>query len=512
MLAAADRPRMPTTEDQERAEQQANRATVAAGRWTDIARQWQLLKVGEEIDAVLGEPDTSVNTLGDMGRQLTTPGLYGLRPMMRHAGEQSGLVAIDGPLDQCGWATKMQMVQYLTLTVGDMFARFDVDPRRRRLTCRLVMPHDVWTRTDPADPSCIVELWELRVFTVDKESQFCWEVFDISNPAAPSHRVHLTDSRSVGRGEVVGGLGRDVTAAVLGAKQAETPYPWLSTETMEGPEGPVRVPVIPYAHWQDMDAGQQWNHLHRRDAYVGALNAALFWTYTNRGALNATGTYVMTANLVPHGVNVHKDGGPTLSTKTITPGATDHYSTDGEKTPYVWVIPEGVNLPNLLEFADRYELKQATRWGLNPSDLTRTAANPSSAAALMVSDEGKQRFSRQVEPVFRRSDLEAFRIAAIVHRAGGLGDLPETGYTTQYPAIAPTPQQAQALRDDLTWQLEQGTLSHVDVYMRLNPGSTEEDAVRALRKVRAQEAELNRELEPDDPDPTPTPPTPGVPA
>ena len=73
--------------------------------------------LAEHIDGdrleVWGPPDTSVNPLADLGRQLTTPGLYGVRPKVLHSDAMAqALVGPDGFLDEAGLWTKLQQVQY----------------------------------------------------------------------------------------------------------------------------------------------------------------------------------------------------------------------------------------------------------------------------------------------------------------------------------------------------------------------------------------------------------------
>jgi hypothetical protein len=135
-------------------------------------------------------------------------------------------------------------------------------------------------------------------------------------------------------------------------------------------------------------------------------------------------------------------------------------------------------------------MRQATRFGLNPSDLSRQSANPSSAAALMVSNEGKREFSAQVQPIFRRSDLASIRIAAIVILAAGLGTYPQTGYSVQYHEIPKTPAERQSQRDQLEWEQTQGLRSRIGMYQAMHRGVSEEDALAALVRIAEQERQL----------------------
>ncbi len=498
------RPPMPTLWDEERALQQAEAILILTGDWRVLQFNWQLARVGKERTRALGMPNTSVNTLSNMSRQFSTPGLYGVRPTFRHADSDAAnaLIEPNGMLDDAGWPTKMQVVQYLTLGAGDMLARFDVSRRTNKMTCRLVMPFNVYIRADPTDPTRTLELWELHLlwFPLEEMWRFVWEVFDIRDPENPSHRFHKAEGRTAsdGTGKKVGFLGDDVTGRFT--EPDADPYPW---KLIDG------SPIIPYPHWQEVDSGQTWNHMWRFGAFIGTLEVALLWTYANSAALNASDKYVITANLEPSGVQttaagrtrIHGGGtldesfgsaGDGMKFKVITPGAVDNYKVPSGTLPYLWQIEEGAILGELRNHAREAEMAEFIRWGGNPSDVTRQAANPTSAAALMVQDDKKEQFSRQVEPVFRRNDLEAVVVAAVVARAGGLGTFPEDGYSVQYPAVRPTATQMKAERDDRDAKRKNKTMSRVDLYQAENPGTSEEDALEALAKIARQDSEIAR--------------------
>lgn len=179
-----------------------------------------------------------------------------------------------------------------------------------------------------------------------------------------------------------------------------------------------------------------------------------------------------------------------MKVKLITPGAMEHFNIKDGQTPFVHEVGPGANLDMVREFADHYEMKQATRWGLNPSDLARTASNPTSAAALMVGNQGKREFSAQVTAIFRRKDLQSIEHAAIVIRAAGGPIYPERGYSAQYFQIPKTPAEQKEQRDQLTWEKDEGQMSEIDLYRRLHPGTTEADAMAGLVKIAVDNARL----------------------
>lgn len=530
---AADRPMMPTAVDEQRAIHQFTRLQILMEDWDDVLEEWREEHIGAERAQVWGLVDTSSNTLADMARQLSTPGLYGRRPRWFNQDDGAdGLTGEGGLYDQAGWPSKMAFVSYLTLGLGDWFIRWDVN-NRRRFVAELVAPHNIYLQEDPDTPGKANQLWRLRRKLLRPENVwvFVWEVYDLGRVNAkgefvrpPSFRIYEANrGQRPGKNSLFkpGGLGRDLSGRfVVNPATGEfgplvgDNYPWISE--VDG------FPRLPWAHYKDADTGQLWNTFTKRGAHRGALNAALYWTYAGHCARDATGSYVIVAGLQPgsistilgpggaSGVQSNRNtisGDVPVRTKLIEPGAIDYHETKEDQTPFVHEVGPGANLPDVTNFADRYEMKQAVRWGLNPSDLSRQAANPASAAALMVSNEGKREFAAQVEPVFRRADLEAVQAAAIVARVGGLGDFPEIGYSVQYHKIPASIGEKKEQREQLTWEQDQGTMSKVDVYRSLNPGTSEEDAIAALTKVQLDNEKLeasisaSRNSDPnDDPD------------
>lgn len=498
----ADRPTMPTAEAQARAEHQFARLQILLDDWDDVIGEWLEEHIGAERAQLWGIPDTSSNVLADLSRQLSTPGLYGKRPDIHNQAPAEGLVGPGGLLERAGWFSRMPFAQYLILGLSDLFLAVERS-RRGGLVVRIVFPHDVYLVPDPDDPSRARAHWELRRRWDPEFGRwaYVWDVWDLGRVGANGAELEAPSFRIVNpKNEDVTHLYMDDPAAVSGDR-----YPW---RTIDG------APVIPRIHYQDADAGLLWNTTLKRGAHRGTLNSALYWTYAGHCARDATGAYVIVAGLdagatalifdTPGSTNPI-DGSPPTRSKLIGPGSMEFFSAIEGQTPFVHEVGPGANLGDVRVFADQYEMKQAVRWGLNPSDLSRTAANPASAASLMVSNEGKRDFSAQVEPVFRRHDLELIQLAAIVARDAGLGMYPESGYSIQYRQIPRTPIEESEFRDELDWRRERGLLSTIDVYRAKNPGTTEADAVAALLKVAADEARLEAEIgtetdETEDPD------------
>lgn len=492
---------MPTTGDQERAVAQLERMQIAQGQWEETLKDW----VSEHVDpqvmaAAWGKVDTSVNVLKDTVNQLTTPGLYGRRPTVRHrTTDVEDFAGPEGLLEGAGWFTRAQRLQFLTMALGDMFVRFS--GYRGRLVYRFAYPHDIYIRVAEADPTEIVELWELRerCFAVGAEQhptdRYTWDVYDLRDLERPTFRTYLPGGD---------GLERNVTREVHGETFDGEMYPWRNL---------AGEASLPFVHYQDADAGQPWNHLLRAGTTRGTLNAALYSTYAGNCARHATGSNVILYGLEMPATQAGRGGDSSAAQSPfmpVTPGSMIFLNTREGQTPGVVEVGPGVNLPDVAAYSSDYEQGQAIRIGMPGSEASRKAANPTSAAALSISNEGKREASAQVEPMFRRCDLRALGCAAMVCRLHGLGSFPESGYTIAYQQIPRTPDEEANRRERLQWELDNGLISKLDVYVQLNPGTTRDDAIVALRQVEADAAELAPVATPaepagDDPEPATAP-------
>lgn len=489
------RPRMPTDADEWRSQHQAARWKILNEDWEDIEQDWLENHVGKERVALWGPPDLSANPLAEISRQLATPGLYGSAPEVRHQDEAAQrLVGPGGYLSAAGYWTRMQRVQYLAHGLGDVYHAHDVSDDGR-LVLRLVRPQDVYVEVDADETDRAVALWELRLRWWDARAKwvYTWDRYDLGEwrgaveVRPPSYSVALATQD--------GKAGEDVSNVFL-------VRPDGTSGGLFGDAYPFRVadgtPILRHIHYRTLNSGDYWNHLDRRGVHRGTLNTALYYTYAGHCARDATGRMVFCVG-VEAPADVQRDEGnygQPLRTMQMTPGAAYFTEPTGQGQPLIVEVGPGANLPDVSAWAQAYELKQATRWGLNPADITRQHANPTSGAALAISTSQKREVMGQVEEIFRAADLEAIRVSAALLRLAGVdAGLPEDGYSITYAPIRHTPQEDRDERDAIDWEVSKGYLSPLDAYRRLHPGATAEDALAAIVQAREDQARIDEELE-----------------
>ncbi len=505
---------MPTQEDEDRSQHQFVRASILRDDFDETLKEWMEEHVDGEILEVWGIPDTSANPLADLSRQLTIPGLYGSRPTWRHQNQANEeLIGPGGFLDRAGYHTRAQWVQFMTLGMGDYIRRLDVD-EHGELIVRPVSPHNVFVWALDTAPDRPVGLGELALrFWEEKEKWiYTWDLYDTGDTRAgtpPSFRIVAAEEK--------GGMGADLSHVFLekpdGSTGAmvDTEYPWRTQA------GRVR---LPFNFTRAADTGMIWNEHDKRGVHRGTLNTALYWSYVGHTALAATGSMTFVAGLHPVSVDVQApDQSITttaargIRTMKMTPGSIIYHTLQEGVTPFLQEIGPGANLDVLRGFATAYEQRQAIRYGLNPADAERQAANPMSGISMFLSRQEKREYSEFVEPLFRRSDLDAVELAAIVLRAAGSGQFDEDGYSITYAEIPRSPQEEQERRGALEWKVDQGLISKAEMFQALNPGSSEADAIAALVSSEVLNARVDamvaEALEAEGLTPaTPPPPTP----
>jgi hypothetical protein len=478
------RPTFPDAEDERRYKHCWARHKVLEEDWDDVLEEWASIHVGPERLAKWGPLDTSSNFLSNISKQLTTPGHYGERPTPRHPDDRADpLVKVGGLLDQAGWATKLQRLQYFCTGMGDYLIRASVTNGKASL--RLVPAHMVYDRANPSDPTDIWERWELRLRwheVVDGDGRYvwAWDQYCIEPGKEPTYRVmakldagpELTDLSHVYL-KKTGGLNG-------------TEYPFRHTR---GPKaGQLR---LPYAKYRSVDSSNVWNWKVGRDDYLASLNIALLHSYALHSARDASGTMVLVAGVKAPGGNVSTVDGTSVVSLPVTSGSMLFLELDGNHGLQTVEIGPGGQLEPLSTYAHQYEIRAGVRMGLAPADIIKQHANPTSGAALAISERGKRAYSRQTEELYRSSDLDLLELLALLFNLDdGHLNLPESGYSLTYAKIGATADEEQGERDQLDWEQQKGHKSEVDVYIAKHPGTSPEAAVAELVRVRVDQARL----------------------
>jgi len=506
---------MPTAADEKRADRGMTRYLILVDDYDDLATAYVGSRyASKELAAVIGEPDTAANILASLARQLTTPGLYGVRPEVRGPAGSEGLIGNAGHLAAAGWLTRMPHIQYLALGLGDAFIRWDAPAGTSDLLARTVMPFDVYLEGPPDRPDHPHLLMERRPRWIGAEWVWCWDVYDVRADREPAYRVVRCEP---GRPEIDGEV-TQIGAAVCGRDES-----WLlgMAGARVAADYPFRradgSPRLPFSRYRWSDQGALWNDLQMRSATKATLSAMFLWTLVGHGAKSlAMGKFYLAHNITMPADQVvdHRQIGNSttrVATVSVLPGTMiTTTATDASQPAQLMELGPSGDVVSLLSVATSYELMAAMRFGLAPGDLGQSA-NPTSAAALTISAAGRRAAAAQCEEVFRAADIETIACAADVLRSAGVADYPSTGYTIAYHQIARTPEEDAAEREDIDWSVANGQMGPIEAYRRRHPGVDDATARAALIAAAKERADIETAVAAlRRPPPTPPPVAPPV--
>jgi len=466
---------MPTTADQARAIQQAVRWGLLqeeyGGEDDARIRDWFIQQAGDEMAEHLGTPDISGNLLVCVAAMLTTPGLYGLgAPVVRHV-EADG-AAVAKALEDAGYWSRMQFIEYLAAGMGDAIVALEADPVDG-LSVRTVPPQDVYFVTAPHDPGQLIELGELRLRDVPGLGlYYCWDRYRL--PSGSRTEPDFAVLAETEQGQV------NVTAAV----GAPLDYLWRYAGGK---------PFIPYVRYSRLDTGGAWHSTSKRGLTRAALNSITFWTFTGRCALDASFGTDIFAGLEPPGGSMVQtpDGAGRTPSRVVRrmPGSMLFLQASQGDQPFHAAIGAGANLSVMLNFCLEYAKNALRREGIGGEDYS-SGPNPQSGESMALTQAAQRRVAARVRPLFRRRDLEALGMAAALLRTAGLPTGPERGYAIEYLELPLSTDEVAAEKEHWTWLREQRLVSRVDLYLHVHPDTDREIAIAELRRIDADEAAL----------------------
>lgn len=444
------------------------RRRLLYGQWEQDLTQRIQRAIGAVRREAWGVPDLSANPFRAICAQVSVT--YDRAPMVCHS-DAAAETTMRDLLEGAGWSQLMARIQRDTLGLREMLLR--VDLQDGELLLRPVYPDMVQAVADPDRPDMPAAIRELRLRTHEGKQVWAWDVLDVRDPAAPVYQVMLAESSAGGD--------PDISESVLGVEGGLVgeAYPYRDAKGR---------PILPYVLYHAHRTGTLWDPWEGAEVVDGTLNVAVMWSFFAHCVRNASWPQRYAIGVeVPQGEQV---GGTTTARHEVVADAATILllarSSDHDGQPMVGQFQPGADPEVLAGAVSAYERRLAAYAGLSASDIQRVSGDPRSGYALAISREGQREAARRIEPQFRRGDLQLLRVVAALYGQA----LPESGWTIRYESVPPSSDELAQTRDQLTWEAEKKLIGPVEMWRRLHPGASEEQARAALIAAAVEEAQL----------------------
>lgn len=445
---------------------------------------------GDTKRAAVGQIDMTANPLATVAQQLSTPGLYGITPTIRHPDPAAEpLIGPGGLLDRAQWQATLKEVEFYARGMGcvAVYPTFPPrspgdpeDPGEAPIALEIIFPYCLHVECPPRQPRRVTRLYDLTIHFLDGRHTYAWDIWDINDPQKPTHHVITGDPTQPS-------TARDRTKEIYNQDMSGDAYPWRYANGR---------PYIPHTFYRANE--RSFWATEQTQALAGAVPHAVRLANSSLYAADfASFGWVAAIGLTPRSATVTQQAnGNPVSSLDLAPGAVVPFDYDTNDRPgLLQQIQPGARPTEMLLAAQSYNESAMATAGIGGGQATRTEGNPTSAAALVINDEQRRAAQRQWAPNALNSDRVLLAKLAALTTAHGLGAPPESGYTIEYHLIPQTPQEAADDRAQAEFERKQKLISRIQLYQRVHPGCDRAAAIAALRQADEDDALLDSEAD-----------------
>ena len=433
------------------------RRRMLYGGWDNDLKKRVRKLIGNVRSEAQGTPDMSSNVFRAVVSQLSV--LYDVPPIVGGSDELAAAV------EEVGLWSLMTRVQRDTLGLRDMLLRVDL-ANDGRLTYRPVFPDLVEASPYADRPEQPIKLKEAR----KRDGRWCWDVFDLTDPAFPVYRVESSD-------------GADLTLDYLGVPSASGEnYPYRSADGS---------PYLPYSIYHAAESATLWDTYEARELIEGALNVGVLFSLFSHAMRSASWPQRWAVGVELGGAAyIDEDGDGEGRSEVVTDPATVLMLRAAEEgiggQPMIGQWQAGADPLAMQEAIVAYERRVAAFAGLSGSDILRQSGDPRSGYAISVSRSAQREAQRRYEPMFRRADLNTLEISAAL-----LGlDVKRSDLAITYAGIPLSVEERKAEIDEIVALLEAGLIDRATAYQMRHPETSRDQALLAVEEI----ARVNRRI------------------
>lgn len=483
-------PPMPHHTDADRAirEAAALRRRLVEGAWRDDAARRQADFFAEEVRDMLPAPVLSRNAALQVWGQIAT--LYDDPPSVEVAGMDAT------PLTPADLWPMRQQSHLLQVAANECLMRVDYDGAD--LSYRVVPVDTVVMRAVTRAPEGAapfnpirgqpvrVEECRPRLHPAGDGEVWTWEVWDVSDPAAPLFQIWIQGKGADGKDAWM-----DYTAHYAGAEGWPEQY-----------RDAAGRPVLPYTLHHRRVGDHLREPLAGQEVVSGTLDASALWTmWLSAVRDGAHPQRYLIDGQVPTGVTNGAGTRGVMEAQVVRMNPQTVIQIHGIRRGEEYTNPSAgqwqpaADPASLGTAIESYEAGLAVSAGLSPADVSR-GSNGMSGYSIVVSRKGQRDAQKKLIPPSRMGDQIMLAKAAAL--LGWPEPLTRPGaISITYAAMGISPEEAKAEQEVIKGDLDLGLTSRRAAMRRRNPGLTNAQLDALIAEI---EAEKEGPEEPEEPE------------
>ena len=454
--------------DSRRMQHTALRNRILDGAWENDLRQY----IGEYIDAARssswGSPAQEINTLVSVVTQISR--IYDKRPNVSNVDESANLSPLS-PL----FNLHQQHERYV-LTDRESAIRIDWREASHLgpggLSVRLVTPEHLVIDDIPTAPGvpAIIKERRKRTHPETKRVGVYWDVWDISDPSAPSYRIVSDES------------GLDCSPDFLG-EAAREPYRYV---TESG------APFLPWVLYHAKPTGRVWDPYTWSELVHATLAMGLYGTFFKHAIKDGSWVQKYGINLALKGAGTAGVGDNRRTSVSTDPASILMFTQDGNEAASLGSFPLPVDPDKLITSIQHYQRMVNDSLGID--QWQSEGPGNVSGVAIRLQRDTVRRLSEANMPQFKLGDIELLEKGARIYNLFSdrpNGPLPVSGYAISYNGVPPSVEEQTTELDRDLKMIQIGLKSPVDIVLKANPDMDRATALQYLLTIKAEKAVID---------------------